>query len=178
MNSDTATPTRLPTENSRLTHTGPAHDQQTPPNPTPAPTALAAPSTCRGAPVVRARRVKHGASSAGANARATLAREGVPEEVAAAYHGRQLKFGPEYIIPSPFDPRLMSYIPPFVAQAAMDTGVARKPIADMDAYRASLAQRLDPTAGCRQKRKGAVRRGPKKRNVVAEGKEQLGRAHV
>ncbi len=51
----------------------------------------------------------------------------MPDEVAAAYHGRRLKFGPDYIIPTPFDPRLISHMPPFVAQAAMDTGVARKP---------------------------------------------------
>lgn len=83
----------------------------------------------------------------------------------------QLKFGPEYIIPSPFDPRLISYIPPFVAQAAMDTGVARKPIPDMDAYRASLAQRLDPSADFLQKLQGAVLKAPKKRIVFAEGEE-------
>src|SRR5258708_13991951 len=106
-----------------------------------------------------------------ANALAMLAREDVPDEVAAAYHGLQPKFGPEYIIPTPFDPRLISYIPPFVAQAAMDTGVARKPIEDMDAYRAGLAQRLDPTAAFRQKLQGAVLSGPKKRVVFAEGEE-------
>jgi malate dehydrogenase (oxaloacetate-decarboxylating)(NADP+) len=100
-----------------------------------------------------------------------LAREDVPDEVAAAYHGLQLKFGPEYIIPTPFDPRLISYIPPFVAKAAMDTGVARKPIEDMDAYRASLAQRLDPTAAFLQKLQGAVLSGPRKRVVFAEGEE-------
>jgi malate dehydrogenase (oxaloacetate-decarboxylating)(NADP+) len=106
-----------------------------------------------------------------ANALAQLAREDVPDEVAAAYHGKQLKFGPEYIIPSPFDPRLISYIPPFVAQAAMDSGVARTPIADMDAYRASLAQRLDPTAGFLQKIQGVVLKSPGKRIVFAEGEE-------
>ncbi len=91
--------------------------------------------------------------------------------MAAAYHGRQLKFGPEYIIPTPFDPRLIWYIPPFVAQAAMDTGVARRPIPDMDAYRDSLARRLDPTAGFLQKISGAVQSGPSKRIVFAEGEE-------
>jgi len=95
----------------------------------------------------------------------------VPDEVAAAYHGLQLKFGPQYIIPTPFDPRLIWYIPPFVAQAAMDTGVARKPIPDMDAYRASLAQRLDPTAAFLQKLQGAVLKAPKKKIVFAEGEE-------
>ncbi len=132
---------------------------------------LGFPYIFRGALDVRARRVNMEMKIACANALAALAREDVPDEVAAAYHGLQLKFGPEYIIPTPFDPRLIWYIPPFVAQAAMDTGVARKPIADMDAYRASLAQRLDPTAGFLQKLQGVVLKGPKKRIVFAEGEE-------
>jgi malate dehydrogenase (oxaloacetate-decarboxylating)(NADP+) len=132
---------------------------------------LGFPYIFRGALDVRARRVNHEMKIACANALAQLAREDVPDEVAAAYHGRQLKFGPQYIIPSPFDPRLMSYVPPFVAQAAMDTGVARKPIEDMDAYRASLAQRLDPTAAFQQKVSGAVQSAPPKRIVFAEGEE-------
>ena len=132
---------------------------------------LGFPYIFRGALDVRARRVNMEMKIACANALAMLAREDVPDEVAAAYHGLQLKFGPEYIIPTPFDPRLISYIPPFVAQAAMDTGVARKPIEDMDAYRASLAQRLDPTAAFLQKLQGAVLSGPRKRVVFAEGEE-------
>jgi malate dehydrogenase (oxaloacetate-decarboxylating)(NADP+) len=132
---------------------------------------LGFPYIFRGALDVRARRVNMEMKIACANALAMLAREDVPDEVAAAYHGRQLKFGPEYIIPTPFDPRLIGYIPPFVAQAAMDTGVARKPIEDMDAYRASLAQRLDPSAAFLQKLQGAVLSGPKKRIVFAEGEE-------
>jgi malate dehydrogenase (oxaloacetate-decarboxylating)(NADP+) len=120
---------------------------------------------------VRARRVNHEMKIACANALAQLAREDVPDEVAAAYHGQVLKFGPDYIIPAPFDPRLIWYIPPYVAQAAMDTGVARKPIEDMDAYRASLAQRVDPTAGFMQKISGAVMSAPNKRIVFAEGEE-------
>jgi malate dehydrogenase (oxaloacetate-decarboxylating)(NADP+) len=132
---------------------------------------LGFPYIFRGALDVRARRVNMEMKIACANALAQLAREDVPDEVAAAYHGVQLKFGPEYIIPSPFDPRLISYIPPFVAQAAMDTGVARKPIPDMDAYRASLAQRLDPSADFLQKLQGAVLKAPKKRIVFAEGEE-------
>ena len=132
---------------------------------------LGFPYIFRGALDVRARRVNMEMKIACANALAMLAREDVPDEVAAAYHGVQLKFGPDYIIPSPFDPRLISYIPPFIAQAAMDTGVARKPIPDMDAYRASLAQRLDPAAGFLQKLQGAVLKGPKKRIVFAEGEE-------
>ena len=132
---------------------------------------LGFPYIFRGAMDVRARRVNMEMKIACANALAALAREDVPDEVAAAYHGMQLKFGPQYIIPTPFDPRLLSYIPPFVAQAAMDTGVARKPIEDMDAYRASLAQRLDPTAAFLQKLQGAVLKAPKKRIVFAEGEE-------
>jgi len=132
---------------------------------------LGFPYIFRGALDVRARRVNMEMKIACANALAQLAREDVPDEVAAAYHGAQLRFGPEYIIPSPFDPRLISYIPPFVAQAAMDTGVARRPIEDMDAYRASLAQRLDPSAAFLQKLQGAVAAGPKKKIVFAEGEE-------
>ncbi|HKT54266.1 MAG TPA: NADP-dependent malic enzyme [Caulobacteraceae bacterium] len=132
---------------------------------------LGFPYIFRGALDVRARRVNMEMKIACANALAQLAREDVPDEVAAAYHGTQLRFGPEYIIPTPFDPRLISYIPPFVAKAAMDTGVARRPIEDMDAYRASLAQRLDPTAAFLQKLQGAVQAGRKKRIVFAEGEE-------
>ncbi|MDB5494097.1 MAG: NADP-dependent malic enzyme, partial [Phenylobacterium sp.] len=132
---------------------------------------LGFPYIFRGALDVRARRVNMEMKIACANALAQLAREDVPDEVAAAYHGLQLKFGPEYIIPTPFDPRLIWYIPPFVAQAAMDTGVARKPIEDMETYRASLAQRLDPTAAFLQKLQGAVLAGPRKRIVFAEGEE-------
>ena len=132
---------------------------------------LGFPYIFRGALDVRARQVNHEMKIACANALAQLAREDVPDEVAAAYAGKTLKFGPEYIIPAPFDPRLIWYIPPFIAQAAMDTGVARMPIEDMDAYRASLAQRLDPAAGFMQKISGAVLAGPKKRIVFAEGEE-------
>ncbi|HEX3887990.1 MAG TPA: NADP-dependent malic enzyme [Phenylobacterium sp.] len=132
---------------------------------------LGFPYIFRGALDVRARRVNMEMKIACANALALLAREDVPDEVAAAYHGVQLKFGPQYIIPTPFDPRLIWYIPPFIAQAAMDTGVARKPIEDMEAYRASLAQRLDPTAAFLQKLQGAVLSAPKKRIVFTEGEE-------
>jgi len=132
---------------------------------------LGFPYIFRGALDVRARQVNMEMKIACANALAMLAREDVPDEVAAAYHGVQLKFGPKYIIPTPFDPRLLWYIPPFIAQAAMDTGVARRPIEDMDAYRASLAQRLDPTAAFVQKLQGAVMSAPKKRIVFTEGEE-------
>ncbi|MFI4974227.1 MAG: NADP-dependent malic enzyme [Caulobacterales bacterium] len=132
---------------------------------------LGFPYIFRGALDVRARRVNMEMKIACAHALAELAREDVPDEVAAAYHGGHLKFGPNYIIPSPFDPRLIWYIPPFVAQAAMDTGVARRPIPDMDAYREALARRLDPSAGFLQKISGAVQSGPQKTIVFAEGEE-------
>ena len=132
---------------------------------------LGFPYIFRGALDVRARRVNHEMKIAAAQALAMLAREDVPDEVAAAYQGRRLKFGKDYIIPSPFDPRLIWYIPPFVAQAAMDTGVARKPIEDMDAYRKRLEQRLDPSAGFLQTITSAVRSRPSKRIVFAEGED-------
>ena len=132
---------------------------------------LAFPYLFRGALDVRARQVNHEMKVACAQALAALAREDVPDEVAAAYRGRKLKFGPDYIIPTPFDPRLIWYIPPFVAKAAMDSGVARKPIEDMDAYRASLRRRLDPSAALMQNISAAVRATPNKRVVFAEGEE-------
>lgn len=132
---------------------------------------LAFPYLFRGALDVRASSINHEMKIACARALAQLAREDVPDEVAAAYRGRKLKFGPDYIIPTPFDPRLISYIPPFVAQAAMDTGVARKPIEDMDAYRTQLRQRVDPSAALMQQISSAVRAAPNKRIVFAEGEE-------
>ncbi|MBW8304653.1 MAG: NADP-dependent malic enzyme, partial [Brevundimonas sp.] len=132
---------------------------------------LGFPYIFRGALDVRARRVNHEMKVACAQALAALAREDVPDEVAAAYRGRKLKFGRDYIIPTPFDPRLIWYIPPFVAQAAMDTGVARKPIEDMDAYRTQLRSRLDPSAALVQNISSAVRAAPNKRVVFAEGEE-------
>lgn len=132
---------------------------------------LGFPYIFRGALDTRARRVNHEMKMAAAWALANLAREDVPDEVAAAYQGRQLKFGRDYIIPSPFDPRLMSYVPPFVAKAAMDTGVARKPIEDMDAYRKELEKRLDPSAGFVQNITAKVRARPTKRIVFAEGED-------
>src|SRR5205807_10372628 len=101
---------------------------------------LGCPYIFRSALDVRAKTINMEMKIAAARALAELAREDVPDEVAAAYGGRP-KFGPDYIIPVPFDPRLISAIPPAIAQAAMDTGVARKPIADMDAYRAQLRSR-------------------------------------
>lgn len=132
---------------------------------------LGFPYIFRGALDVRARRVNHEMKLAAAMALAQLAREDVPDEVAAAYQGRHLKFGKDYIIPTPFDPRLIWYIPPFVAQAAMDTGVARKPIEDMDSYRKTLEKRLDPSAGFLQNITATVRSRPSKRIVFAEGED-------
>ena len=132
---------------------------------------LAFPYLFRGALDVRARRVNHEMKMACAQALAQLAREDVPDEVAAAYSGRKLKFGREYIIPTPFDPRLIWYIPPFIAQAAMDSGVSRVNIDDMDAYRAALRERVDPSAALMQKISSAVRAAPNKRIVFAEGEE-------
>ncbi len=132
---------------------------------------LGFPYIFRGALDVRARRVNHEMKIAAAHALAQLAREDVPDEVAVAYRGRKLKFGPDYIIPTPFDPRLIWYVPPFVAQAAMDTGVARVNIDDMDAYRAQLRERVDPSAALMQKISSAVRAAPNKRVVFAEGEE-------
>ena len=131
---------------------------------------LGFPYIFRGALDVRARTINEEMKVAAARALAELAKQDVPDEVAAAYHGRRPKFGPDYIIPTPFDPRLISEIPPYVAQAAMDSGVARKPITDMEAYKHSLAQRLDPTAAMIQRVQTLVRRSPKC-IVFAEGEE-------
>ena len=131
---------------------------------------LGFPYIFRGALDVRARNVNEEMKLACAHALADLARQDVPEEVAAAYHGQRPKYGPEYIIPAPFDPRLISEIPPYVAQAAMDSGVARKPIENMDVYKKSLAQRQDPTAAILQGITSAVVQNPKT-IVFAEGEE-------
>jgi malate dehydrogenase (oxaloacetate-decarboxylating)(NADP+) len=90
--------------------------------------------------------------------------------VAAAFHGRRPTFGPDYIIPAPFDPRLITHVPPAVAKAAMDTGMARRPIVDMDAYQGRLSGRLDPVAGWLQTTFEKVRAKPK-RIIFAEGEE-------
>ncbi|MGR3838016.1 MAG: NADP-dependent malic enzyme [Cognatishimia sp.] len=106
---------------------------------------LAFPYLFRGALDIHARAINDEMKIACARALAELAREDVPDEVAMAY-GRKLSFGRDYIIPTPFDPRLIHIIPPAVAKAGMDTGVARRPIIDMDGYEASLKSRMDPTA--------------------------------
>src|SRR6202023_3184860 len=131
---------------------------------------LGFPYIFRGALDVRATTINMEMKIAAAEALAALAREDVPDEVAAAY-GARPKYGPDYIIPVPFDPRLISYVPPAVAKAAMDTGVARKPIVDMDAYRATLRSRRDPAAGVLTRIFERLRRNPK-RVVFAEGEEE------
>jgi malate dehydrogenase (oxaloacetate-decarboxylating)(NADP+) len=132
---------------------------------------LGFPYIFRGALDVRATTINEEMKIAAANALAELAREDVPDEVAAAYAGTRPRYGPDYIIPVPFDPRLISHIPPAVAQAAMATGVARKPIHDMTRYRRELAARLDPSAALQQLITDKVRANPK-RVVFAEGEEE------
>jgi len=132
---------------------------------------LGFPYIFRGALDVRASTINDAMKIAAAQALADLAREDVPDEVDAAYAGRRLRYGPDYIIPVPFDPRLIYTVPPAVAKAAMDSGVARRPIADMDDYRNELAARLDPTAASMQAIFEAVRNNPQ-RVVFAEGEEE------
>ncbi len=131
---------------------------------------LGFPYIFRGALDVRATEINDAMKIAAAEALAALAREDVPDQVAAAYRGKRPKYGPEYIIPAPFDPRLISYVPPAVAKAAMDTGVARQPIVDMENYRDTLSARRDPIAGTLQYVVGKVRQLPR-RVVFAEGEE-------
>jgi malate dehydrogenase (oxaloacetate-decarboxylating)(NADP+) len=132
---------------------------------------LGFPYIFRGALDVRATTINEEMKAAAAHALAALAREDVPDEVAAAYQGVRPKFGPQYVIPVPFDPRLLSEVPAAVAQAAMDTGVARKPIEDMAAYKMQLSARRDPIVGTLQRIYQRVRRAPK-RVVFAEGEEE------
>ncbi len=131
---------------------------------------LGFPYIFRGALDVRATTINMEMKIAAAKALAALAREDVPDEVAAAY-GARPKYGPDYIIPVPFDPRLIFSVPPAVAKAAMDTGVARRPIIDMDAYRQQLRTRRDPVAGVLQRVHERLRRRPQ-RVVFAEGEEE------
>jgi len=111
---------------------------------------LGFPYIFRGALDVRASTINDEMKIAAALAIAKLAREDVPDEVAAAYSGGHPKYGPKYIIPAPFDPRLISAISPAVAEAAIKSGVARRPIIDMNAYRKELAARLNPMTGTLQ----------------------------
>ncbi|MGE4321416.1 MAG: NADP-dependent malic enzyme [Sphingobium sp.] len=132
---------------------------------------LGFPFIFRGALDVRATRINEEMKVAAARAIAKLARAQVPEEVAKAY-GKSHSFGPDYIIPAPFDPRLMEVVSSAVAQAAMDSGVAQKPIADMAAYRQSLKARLNPTMAVLNSAYEAARANPK-RVVFAEAEEEV-----
>jgi malate dehydrogenase (oxaloacetate-decarboxylating)(NADP+) len=131
---------------------------------------LGFPFIFRGALDVRATAINDEMKIAAAEALAELAREPVPEEVAAAYGGRSQSFGRDYIIPAPFDPRLMEVVASAVAEAAGRTGVAQKPIADMDAYRQQLRARLNPTVAVMSLAYEAARNNPK-RVLFAEGEE-------
>jgi malate dehydrogenase (oxaloacetate-decarboxylating)(NADP+) len=133
---------------------------------------LGFPFIFRGALDVRATTINDEMKIAAAEALAALARQQVPEEVAAAYGGKAHSFGADYIIPAPFDPRLMEIVPAAVAQAAMDSGVARKPIADMAAYRTQLRSRLNPTTSVLSLAYDAARANPK-RVLFAEGDEDI-----
>ncbi|BBE72905.1 NADP-dependent malic enzyme [Oharaeibacter diazotrophicus] len=132
---------------------------------------LGFPYIFRGALDVRATTINEEMKIAAAEALARLAREDVPDEVADAYRGQRPRFGRNYIIPVPFDPRLISTIPEAVARAAMATGVARRPIVDWEAYRNQLSARRDPAAGTLQRIFAKVREKPR-RVVFAEGEEE------
>src|SRR6201995_1573324 len=132
---------------------------------------LGFPYIFRGALDVRARTINEEMKVAAAEALAKLAREDVPDEVARAYSGRRLRHGPENIVPVPFDPRLISVVSSAVAQAAMDSGVARRKIPDMAEYRRALAGRLDPTNHWLQNLFEQVKAKPQ-RIVFAEGEEE------
>ena len=128
---------------------------------------LGFPYLFRGALDIHARAINDPMKIACAQALAELAREDVPDEVAVAY-GRKLTFGRDYIIPTPFDPRLIHRIPPSVAQAGMETGAARRPIVDMDGYEVSLQSRMDPTASI-LRGLNARARAAQARMIFAEG---------
>ena len=132
---------------------------------------LGFPYIFRGALDVRASTINEAMKIAAAEALAKLAREDVPDEVHRASAGSRLSFGPDYIIPNAFDPRLISWLPPAVARAAMDTGVARRPIVDLRRYTRDLSGRLDPTANALDAIMEQVRAEPK-RVVFAEGEEE------
>jgi malate dehydrogenase (oxaloacetate-decarboxylating)(NADP+) len=132
---------------------------------------LGFPFIFRGALDVRATTINDAMKIAAAEALAMLAREDVPEEVAGAGPGKPLRFGPDYIIPNAFDPRLISRVSTAVAKAAMDSGVARKPIRDLHRYARSLANRLDATVGALEAIAESVRNNPR-RVVFAEGEEE------
>ncbi len=132
---------------------------------------LGFPYIFRGALDVRATTINEAMKIAAAEAIAELAREDVPDEVALAYRGARPAYGPDYIIPSPFDPRLISRVSSAVAEAAVKTGVARRQPKDAEAYRHQLSARLDPSALLFQAISARVRANPK-RVVFAEGEEE------
>ena len=132
---------------------------------------LGFPFIFRGALDVRATGINDEMKIAAANAIAELARDRVPEEVAVAY-GTRHTFGPDYIIPAPFDPRLMEMVSVAVAQAAMHSGVATKPITDMNAYRETLRARLNPTTAVLSLAYEGAKANPK-RVLFAEGEEEV-----
>ena len=132
---------------------------------------LGFPYIFRGALDCRATKINEEMKIAAARALADLAREAVPDEVATAY-GVSRVFGPDYIIPAPFDPRLIEAVPAAVAQAAMDSGVARKPIFDLEAYRLTLRGRLNPTSSALAASFEAARARPR-RVVFAEGEQEV-----
>ena len=132
---------------------------------------LGFPYIFRGALDVRASSINDEMKIAAAKALAALAREDAPDEVKEVYSGQRLQFGPDYLIPTPFDPRLIAAVPPAVAEAAMKSGVARKKIDDMHGYRQALSARLDPTADSLQRIFEQVRANPR-RVVFAEGEEE------
>ncbi len=125
----------------------------------------------RGALDVRAKEINEEMKIAAAKAIATLAREEVPDEVVNAYGGERPRYGKEYIIPSTFDPRLISRIPTAVAEAAMKSGVARKKISDLDVYKDQLSNRLDPSMSIMQGINSQIKKRPKT-VVFAEGEDQ------
>lgn len=132
---------------------------------------LGFPYIFRGALDVRASTINDEMKIAAAQALAELAREDVPDEVVAAYPGERLHYGNDYIIPVPFDPRLISRIPPAVASAAIESGVARWPIKDMEGYKNQLRARLDPMMGTMQRIFERVMAEPK-RVAYAEGEDE------
>ena len=125
----------------------------------------------RGALDVRSKTINEEMKIAAAHAIANLAREDVPDEVVAAMGGNRPHYGKEYIIPSTFDPRLISVIPAAVAKAAMETGVARKEIKNFDAYKEELKQRLDPTVTIMNGINNLIK-NKQKRIVFADGEDE------
>ena len=133
---------------------------------------LGFPYIFRGALDVRATAINEEMKIAAAHAIAMLAREDVPDEVTDAYAGESMRYGEDYIIPAPFDPRLISAVSSAVAQAAMTSGVAKKPIDDLESYRRDLSARLDPAASFLQEVFERIT-PENKRVVFTEGEEEV-----